>query len=166
MTTPVSTAGRLTNCAICSCKFGKNFNTTKWNHPSWGVFGHKKVENIFRVTWFYPNFFSRNRHFLFDNTLLLLSHTWQPKAHLKPCVYLWWEEYHKRSCDLVPRLLCFCHACMLCLTRMWVLVKWTQGDLIQGSLVLHPPDLSTVPSHLTTTGFIFQFYIVWSNVIR
>jgi hypothetical protein len=33
-----------------------NFETSK-NHPSWGVFRHKKLGKIFRVTWFYPNFF-------------------------------------------------------------------------------------------------------------
>jgi hypothetical protein len=32
-------------------RYGKTFNTTQ-NHPLWGVFWHKKVEKIFRVTWF------------------------------------------------------------------------------------------------------------------
>ena len=63
MTTPVSTAGRLTNCAICSCEFGENFNITKWNHPSWGVFWHKKDRKILRLTWFYPKFFFEKSSF-------------------------------------------------------------------------------------------------------
>ena len=39
-----------------------NFNTTQ-NHPSWGVFRHKKVKKILRLTWFYPNFFFEKSSF-------------------------------------------------------------------------------------------------------
>ena len=28
----------------------------RWNYPLWGVFWHKKVEKILRLTWFYPRF--------------------------------------------------------------------------------------------------------------
>ena len=44
--------------------------------------------------------------------------------------------------------------------------NWHQGDLIQGPHALQVPNLSTVPSLLKTGRFIFQVYIVWSNVIR
>ena len=35
----------------------------RWLPSSWGVFWHKKVEKIFRVTWFYPNFFLKKSSF-------------------------------------------------------------------------------------------------------
>ena len=64
-------------------RYGKTFNTTQ-NHPLWGVFWHKKVEKILRLTWFYPNFFFEKSSFSYISIVCLTHTTRHSVARVRP----------------------------------------------------------------------------------